>query len=56
MVGHQTVAKEAKRIAVFGFGKRIEEGEAIGIVTEDVGAVVAPVKGVINEPVINRSR
>ncbi len=56
MIGHETIAEKAKRIAVFGFGKRFEKGNAVRIVAEDIGAIVTPVEGMINECIVNRPR
>ncbi len=56
VIGHETVAEEAKRIAVLGFGEGLEEGDAVSVVAIDVGAIVAAIKGVIDKSVIGRAR
>jgi hypothetical protein len=56
VIGHETRAEEAKRIAFLGFGEGLEKGDAVGVVAKDVGAVVAPIEGVIDETVIDGAR
>jgi hypothetical protein len=51
MIGHETRAKETKRIALLGLGEGLEKGDVVGV-AKDVSAVVAAIKGVIDEPVI----
>ncbi len=52
VIGHETIAEEAEGIAVLGLGEGFEEGDTVAVITEDVGAVVAAVEGVIDEPII----
>ena len=56
VIGHETRAEEAKRIAFFGLGESQEEGDAVGAVAEDVSAVVAAIEGLIDEAVIDGAR
>ena len=56
VIGHEAIAEQAKRIAVLGFGKGFEEGNAVGIVTEDISTVVAAIECVIDETVIDGAR
>ena len=55
MVRHQAVAEEKKRTPRLGSGKRIQERSVVGIIREDVATVVASIKGMINETVVNNS-
>ena len=56
MIGHETIAEEAKRIAFLGLGEGLEEGDAVGVIAKDVGAVVAAIEGMIDETVIDGAR
>jgi hypothetical protein len=56
VVGHEAVAEEAERIALLGPRQGFEEGDSVGVVGEDVGAVVAAVEGVVNQALVDGSR
>ena len=56
VIGHETIAEEAKRIAFLGLGEGLEEGDAVGVIAKDVGAVVAAIEGMIDETVIDGAR
>jgi hypothetical protein len=56
VIGHETIAEEPQGVALPSFGKCIKEGEAVGIIAENVSAVVAAVEGVINQAVVYRAR
>ena len=53
MVGHEAVAEESERVAVPGGGEGLEEGEVVVVIGEDGGAVVAAVKGVVDQSVVD---
>ena len=53
VVGHQAVAEEPERVSSLGGGQGLEEREMIGIVAEDIVAVIAAVERVIHEAVVN---
>ncbi len=55
VIGHQAIAEEAERIALPGGGEGLEEGKAVVIVHEDVGAVVAAVDRVVGQPFFDGS-
>ena len=55
--GGPTVKKnELTPLFLLGFGKGFEEGNAVGIVTEDISTVVAAIECVIDETVIDGAR
>ncbi len=56
VIGHETIAEEAKRIAFLGLGEGLGEGDAVGVIAKDVGAVVATIEGTIDEIVIDGAR
>ena len=55
VVGHQAVAVEAERVAELRLAERGEEGVVVGVVVEDVLAVVAAAEGVEDQAVVVRS-
>ena len=55
MNGHEAITEQSERIAVAGLGECIKECEAIGIIVEDVSAVIAPVKGMVDQAIIDRA-
>ena len=56
MIGHEAIAEEAKGIAFLGLGQGLEESEPVGIILEDIGAVVAAIEGVIDQSFIDGAR
>ena len=56
VIGHETIAEESQGVALPGLGKGIKERESVGIIAKNISAVVAPVKGVINQAVVSRAR
>ena len=52
MVGHQAVAEEAEGVAELRLAEQSEEGAAVGVVEEDVAAVVAAAEGMEGEAVV----
>jgi hypothetical protein len=52
VVGHEAIAEEPEGIAVLGLGQGLEEGDAVGVVAEDVAAV----EGVIDQAVVDGAR
>jgi hypothetical protein len=52
VIGHEAIAEEAKRITFLGVGEGFKEGNAVGVVAKDVGAV----EGMIDETVIDGAR
>jgi hypothetical protein len=56
VIGHETIAEEPEGVAVPGLGEGLEEGDAVGVVAEDIPAVVATVEGVIHQAVIDGAR
>jgi hypothetical protein len=56
VIGHETIAEEAKRIAFLGLGESLEEGDAVGGVAKNVSVVVAAIEGMIDETDINGAR
>ena len=56
VIGHETIAEEAERIAFLGPGEGLEEGDVVGVVAEDLGAIVAPIDGVIDQIILNCAR
>jgi hypothetical protein len=56
VIGHETIAEEAKRKAFLGLGEGLEEGDAVGVVAQDKSAVVTAIEGVIDETVVDGAR
>jgi hypothetical protein len=54
VIRHQAVAEKTERIALIGVGDGLKEGK-ISVIGEDIAAIVAPIKGVIDQPVVNGS-
>ena len=56
VVRHQAIAEESEWISASGLGEGLEEGDAVAVIAEYVGAVVASVEGMIDEAVIDGAR
>jgi hypothetical protein len=56
VIGHEAITEQSERIALAGLGEGIKECEAIGIIGEDVSAVIAPVEGMVDQAIIDRAR
>jgi hypothetical protein len=56
VIRHQAVAEQAERIAFLGSRQSVEEGDSVIVVSEDVGAIVASVQGVVDQAVVDRTR
>jgi hypothetical protein len=56
VVGHQTVAKQPEWVTLVGGRKGLKEGEMVVVIRKDAGPVVAAVKGMINEAVVDGAR
>src|SRR5262249_29527001 len=56
VVGHEAVAEEAERIALLGPRQSFDEGASVGVVLEDVGAVITTVEGVVDQALADGSR
>jgi hypothetical protein len=56
MIGHEAIAKEPKRIAFASLEKGVKKRSPVPVIAKNVGAVVAAVDGVINQPIVSRSR
>ena len=56
MIGHQAIAEDAEGIALLSVGDGLEKGKVIGVVGEDITAIVAPVEGVVDQSVVDGSR
>ena len=48
VIGHQAIVEEAEGIALLCVGDGPEKGDVIGVVGEDITAIVAPVEGVVD--------
>ena len=53
---HQAIGVQPKGIPIFGLGQRIEELLEVRVVEEDAAAIIAPIEGVVNQTVSDRSR
>jgi hypothetical protein len=56
VIGHEAITKQPERITLLGVGEGLQEGHAIIVVAEDVGAVIAAIEGVVNEGVVDGAR
>ena len=56
VIGLQAIAEEAEGIALDCVGDGLKKGEVIGVVGEDITAIVAPIEGVVDQSVIDGSR
>ena len=52
MIGHQTIAEQAKRIALLGLADGLEKRDAVGIVSKYLCAVIAAIERMVNKAVI----
>ena len=52
MVAHQAVTEQCEGITALRNPERLEEGLMIAIAGEDVGAVVPPVKRVVDQTIV----
>ena len=43
VIGHEAITEKPERVAIPGLGKGLKEGDAVTIVAQDIGAVVAAV-------------
>jgi hypothetical protein len=48
VVGHQAVTEEPEGVARLGGGEGLAEGEVIGLIGEDIAAVVAAIECVVD--------
>jgi len=56
MVAHQAVAIELERLARLQVGNHLEKGAVIGLLVEDVLAVVATIDDVVHEAFVDQSQ
>jgi hypothetical protein len=56
VIRHQAVAEKTERITLVGVGDGLKEGNMISVIGEDIAAIVAPIKGLVDQPVVNGSR
>ena len=53
---HQAIGVQPKGIPFFGLGQRVKELLEVRVVEEDAAAIIAPIEGVVNQTVGDRSR
>ena len=53
VVGHQAVAEQLKGVALFGGRECLEERDIIGVLGEDIRAVVPAIDRGVEEAIIN---
>ncbi len=56
MIGHQAIAEQFERVALFGGEERLEEGDIIGVLEKDVITVVPAINRVVYEAIIDGAR
>ena len=56
VVRHQAIAEEPERVPLLRLGQRLNESLVVLGPGKDVGPVITPVQGVIDQAILDRSR